>query len=211
MYYDRRAAEYEEIYHRDDPARQREIAAIAAAMRNALDGRLVLEVACGTGYWTGMAAEVARHVVAVDSSPAMLALAHEKGLPKEKVEFRQGDAYGLEPVEGIFNAGLANFWLSHVPKARLAEFLQGFHSKLEKGSTVFMADNLYVHGLGGDLVNEPGSEDTFKERKLSDGSVHKVLKNYYEAGDLRSILQPLSSGLHIEMGECFWWVRYQVA
>jgi len=37
-----------------------------------LRARRVLEVACGTGYWTRYAAAVAVQVVATDTSPAML-------------------------------------------------------------------------------------------------------------------------------------------
>ena len=49
-YYDRRAREYEHIYHRDDLVRQSEQAALAADLRESLCGRSVLDVACGTGY-----------------------------------------------------------------------------------------------------------------------------------------------------------------
>ena len=111
-YYDHRAREYEEIYHREDPVRRGELADIASAMRMLLSGCRVLEVACGTGYWTEVAAEVAQHVVAVDISADMLAVARSKGLSAEKVEFCQADSYMLGRVPGGFDAGLANFWFS---------------------------------------------------------------------------------------------------
>ena len=209
-YYGRRADDYEEIYHRDDPVRQREQAEVAAAMKQVLADRSVLEVACGTGFWTEIAAEVTQHVVALDMSPEMLALAQEKEFPPGKVEFLNADAYALQTVPGRFDAGLANFWFSHVPKPRVKEFLDGFHKRLGPGAVVLMADNVYVPGVGGTLITRPGIEDTFKLRKLPDGSEHEVLKNYYSADQLRSILSPLASELQVHVGKCFWWVSYTV-
>jgi len=74
-----------------------------------------------------------------------------------------------------------------------------------------MADNVYVPGLGGELITKPRCGDTFKRRGLSDGSQYEVLKNYYSADQLHEIFQPFSSELKIRMGECFWWVSYLAA
>src|SRR6058998_1664693 len=68
-YYSRRAPEYEEIYHRSDPVRQAEQQIIANEVRRLVQDRRVLEIACGTGYWTQFAAETAAHVCGIDSSP----------------------------------------------------------------------------------------------------------------------------------------------
>jgi SAM-dependent methyltransferase len=209
-YYNRRAPEYEQMWHRKDALRQAEQSVMASVLRQCFQGRRVLEVACGTGFWTAVIAEVAGHVCAIDASPQMLALAQEKGLPRHRVEFRQGDAFALETVAGEFNAGLANFWFSHVPKMRMEEFLREFHRRIGLGAVVFMADNVYVPGVGGELITCPGVVDTFKLRELADGSKHEVLKNYYQAGQLRELLASHSTGLEVHVGECFWWVSYYV-
>ncbi len=198
------------MWHRDDPVRQREQTAIRAAMKEIFGRRRILEVACGTGYWTQFVAEVADHILATDLSEEMLELAREKNLPPVKVQFQVVDAYALRSAPGSFNAGLANFWFSHVPKSRLDEFLRGFHHRLGAGAVVFLADNVYVPGLGGELVVRPGLEDTFKLRELADGSRHEVLKNYYDADQLRRILAPRAADLKTHVGQCFWWVSYRV-
>lgn len=210
-YYNHRAVEYEEIYHRQDPVRQKEQVEIAACMKNVLSNRCVLEIACGTGFWTAIVAEVAERVVAIDISDEMLAVAKAKGLSDEKVKFCTADAYSLDSIKKTFDAGLANFWLSHVSKSQLNDFLRGFHKKLISGAVVFMADNIYVPGIGGELIKQSGCEDTFKLRELSDGSRYKVLKNYYDENQLREIFEPFSSGLKVRMGTCFWWLSYLVA
>lgn len=206
-YYNRRAREYEAVYHRDDPIRQRELAEMETAIQKVMRGKRVLEVACGTGYWTERAVKTAEHITAIDAAPETLEIARAKKLPSDKVDFHLGDAYRLDGT-GTFDAGLAMFWLSHVPKARIDEFLRGFHVVLEKGSTVFMAENMLQAGIGGELIRKPGIEDTFKRRTLADGSVHEVLKNYYDRSELEALLSPFSTDLRVEMGTCFYRVRY---
>jgi len=210
QYYNRRAKEYEEIYHRKDPIRQKELAEIATMMKDVLSNRCVLEIACGTGFWTAVTAEVAEKVVAIDISDEMLAIAKAKGLSNKRVKFCNADAYSLDSIKKTFDAGLANFWLSHVPKSQLNDFLRGFNKKLISGAVVFMADNIHVPGIGGELIRESGCEDTFKLRELSDGSKYKVLKNYYDASQLLEIFEPFSLGLKVRMGDRSWWLNYLV-
>ena len=209
-YYDRRASGYEEGYERDDAVFQAELTEMIDAAKKTLADRRILEIACGTGYWTEKVAEVAEHITATDVSPVALAEAKKKNLDPAKVRFQETDAFDLTATSGKFDAGLACFWFSHVPKARIDEFLAGFHSRLGKGSLVFMADNTFEEGRGGEFIREEGAQDTFKIRTLSDGSKHKVLKNYYDEDQLKSILSPLSKNLTIHTGKWFWWVSYQV-
>ena len=57
-YYADRAAEYEDVYQK--PERQASIAWLNSHLRQTFANRAVLEVACGTGFWTQTLAEVAR-------------------------------------------------------------------------------------------------------------------------------------------------------
>ncbi len=208
-YYKERAAEYEQIYHRPDPTRQAEQLKLANDVKSAMRGNNVLEVACGTGYWTQFAAETAKHIVATDLSEETLAIARSKNLPPDVVEFRQADAFALTRDRDLFNAGLSMFWLSHVPRARLTKFLDGFHAALGTGSTVLIADNVLVEGIGGQLVKKPGEADTYKARTLENGTTYEILKNYFEEAELRRIFSQVRD-LRIELHSCFWWVQYKV-
>jgi SAM-dependent methyltransferase len=209
-YADRHAAEYEQIYHREDPVRQAELAAMSYIVTQAMAFRRVLEIACGTGYWTALLAPVAEHITGVDASEAMLAIARQKQLPADKIELRSGDAYALDEVEGDFDAALANFWLSHVPRSRLNSFLEGLHARLGSGAVVFMADNTYIPGIGGELLSKPGTNDTYKVRRLADGTQYDVLKNYFTRQELTDLFAPRARDLDIHMGECYWWLSYTV-
>jgi SAM-dependent methyltransferase len=211
-YYNRRAQEYEQIYRRDDPVRAAELTAIASAMCAALAGREVLEVACGTGYWTERLADCACRIVATDASSEMLKIARSKQMPAS-VSFAQADAFDPGTAGGPFDGGLANFWFSHVPRRRIPEFLHGLHERLTRTNDgrearLFMADNCYQEGIGGELVVIQGSDDTFKRRRLSDGSEHMILKNYYDAGQLAEIFGPFAKEIDVQVGTCYWWVSY---
>ena len=207
-YYNRRAGEYEAIYATSDPTRRAELTGIEAEVKTLLAGKRVLEIACGTGYWTAVAARTALHITATDASHEMLEIASAKALPPGIVTLLHGDAYDLASIPGEFDAAFANFWFSHIPRARLGDFLAKLQGKLLPGSLVFMADNVYVPGVGGELVHPPGSADSYKIRTLSDGSQHRILKNYYAEGELREILTPFAADLHVHVGSAYWWCAY---
>jgi len=209
-YYDQRATVYDGMYLRRDPVWRKDLESLADEMAKALIGRSVLEVACGTGFWTEIVSKTATRVVAVDSSEKMLELARKRKKRNANVEYVHGDAYSLKEVTGKFDAGLANFWFSHIPKSRIEEFLSGFHNKLERPATVFMADNHYVPGIGGQLITKLGIEDTFRLREEADGSKHEVLKNYYDRETLERLFSPQASDLKIHEMWYFWSVQYMV-
>lgn len=207
-YYELRAGEYEGLYYRSSERRD-ELQAVEAFLAGILRDRHVLEIAVGTGYWTEIVARSAASIVAIDRSPAMLVEAGRKAYPRHNVRLEIGDAYVLADVEGDFEAAMVNFWLSHVPRARIATFLDGLHQRLGGGALVFIADNVNVPGEGGELVEVPGCEDTFKLRELADGSRHRVIKNYLERDELEKLFAR-HDGFEYHCGIYYWWLRYNV-
>ena len=209
-YYSNRAREYEKIYNRNDNTRQQEQNEIKDKIREVFMNKSVLEVACGTGYWTEIISQVADTLTATDISEETLIEARKKNLEFRNVDLKIADSYKLDKIEGKFNAGCANFWFSHIPKSRIEEFIEGFHKRLEQGSVVFMADNVYVPHIGGELISKPNEEDTYKIRELSNGEKYEILKNYYTAYELETIFKKHTDDLQIKMGSCFWWIWYTV-
>src|SRR5687767_829437 len=112
-YYARRAAEYEKIFAK--PERQADLARMRSDIPALFEGRGVLEIACGTGYWTPLLASRARSVVALDYNEATLVIARPKAYPKGNASFVRGDAYALPDWNEKFSACYAGFWWSHVP------------------------------------------------------------------------------------------------
>jgi demethylmenaquinone methyltransferase/2-methoxy-6-polyprenyl-1,4-benzoquinol methylase len=96
-YYARRAAYYERVYFK--PERQADLRAMEAWLPTAFAGRHVLEVACGTGWWTPHGARDAASWLATDINPETMAVARSKRLPG-CVAFATVDAYTLAGLQG---------------------------------------------------------------------------------------------------------------
>lgn len=183
-YYVARASEYDGIYQK--PERQTDLRAIERWLPSRLAGSTVLEVACGTGYWTQFIAPVAQAVVAIDSAAETLRIAEQR-ISASNVEFRIGDAYALSRHGRAFDAAFAGFWFSHVPLQRQREFLLGLNVALEPGAKVVLLDNLYVEGSSSAISGQDADGNTYQSRMLGDGSMHRILKNFPAEAYLRSL------------------------
>jgi SAM-dependent methyltransferase len=108
-YYQARAAEYHEWflregrYDRGPEHRSQwfgEVAAVEAALHDALRSGEVLELACGTGLWTQHLVEQHSRVVAVDASPEAIAINRER-LQSDVVEYVVADLFAwVPPADG---------------------------------------------------------------------------------------------------------------
>ncbi len=176
-YYARRAAEYERIYEK--PERQKDLLHLREVLEKEFPGEDLLEIACGTGYWTEVIARSARSIVGIDANAEVLAIASNKDYGGCQVAFTVADAYGpLETVPADRTAGFHAFWWSHVPIARIPFFLEAFHAALPPGARIVMIDNLFVPGSSTPISRTDAGGNTYQVRRLEDGSEHEVLKNF---------------------------------
>lgn len=208
-YYSKRANEYERIYQK--PERQADLVWLGEILRRELAGHRVLELACGTGYWTDAIAGTAASVHATDASNEVLEIARSKQLDPAKVTFAPGDAYHPLPATPPFTAGFAGFWWSHVPRLQLPAFLENFHAAVAPGSRVVFADNRFVPGSSTPLSRHDDVGNTYQLRTLADGSRHEVLKNFPTPEELREILGPFSKQLDIFTSDHFWCASYRTS
>ena len=175
-YYRRRATYYERVYQK--PERQTELRAMEAWLPAVFKGRRVLEVACGTGWWTPFGARDAASWLATDLNPETMEVARAKAMPAQ-VRFETVDAYSLAELGAqTFDGAFAGCWWSHVPLARLAGWLATLHARLEPGARVVMLDNSFMQTSSTPLTRSDGDGNTYQNRTLDDGSVHEVLKNF---------------------------------
>ena len=175
-YYAQRATYYERVYHK--PERQADLRAMEARLPAAFAGRRVLEVACGTGWWTPHGARDASSWLATDLNPQTICLAQAKALPA-CVRFATVDAYSWQGLgDDIYSAAFAGCWWSHVPLQRLPQWLASLHTHLEPGARVVMLDNSYVQTSNLPITHTDAAGNTYQTRTLDDSSVHEVLKNF---------------------------------
>jgi 2-polyprenyl-3-methyl-5-hydroxy-6-metoxy-1,4-benzoquinol methylase len=202
-YYRRRAVEYEAIYA--IPERQRDLSTLRQQIPAAIRGARVLEIACGTGYWTQLVAGVAAQVVAIDLAEEPMSIARSKTYSKMP-SFAIADAYALPAALGCFDAALAVFWWSHVPRERIGEFLASLHGRLEPGARVVLMDNRYVEGSSTPISEIDARGNTYQQRRLADGSQVRVLKNFPSEAELRTWLP---SSVAVELLEYYWVAQYR--
>lgn len=208
-YYAQRAGEYEKIYQ--IPERQADIAVLLGILRHTLSGHDILEVACGTGYWTQLLAPQARSILATDINPEVIALAQRKTYGDGKVRFQLADALTLEGVEGSFTAGFAGFWWSHIDNAALRSFLESFHSKLTPGSLVVFADNNYVRESMHPIIRQDEHGNTYQLRRLENGSEFEVLKNFPTEEEFAQLLDGIGSNVEFTSLTYYWCLSYRIA
>ena len=209
-YYVRRAAYYERVYHK--PERQADLRAMEAWLSTQFVGRSVLEIACGTGWWTPHGAAQAKRWLATDLNPETFAVAQAKAMPAS-VGFRTVDAYtwdGLQPDE-TFDAAFAGCWWSHIPLQRLAPWLASLHARLAPGARVVMLDNSYVQASSTPISRRDADGNTYQQRPLDDGSSHEVLKNFPTTEEAIAALGPGVRDAQWLAYEHYWVLSYLTA
>ena len=207
-YYSKRAKEYEEVYHRPDKRRLKELQTLAKYITKTFKNRFVLEIACGTGFWTKHLIKSAKKILATDYNLSMLEIASLKLSKNPNIIFQQSDAYNPPTVSPKFNGAMANFWFSHIPKSKIVKFLDTLHSRLESKSVVVFVDDVFIKGLGGELIIKKNQKDTFKKRVLNSGEQFDILKNYYSKEELMKIFTKYSKRVEIKYLTNFWIVKY---
>jgi demethylmenaquinone methyltransferase/2-methoxy-6-polyprenyl-1,4-benzoquinol methylase len=208
-YYVQRAAYYERVYHK--PERQTDLRAMEAWIEEPFAGRDVLEIACGTGWWTPHAARRCRSWLATDVNPETMDVARSKNLPAS-VRFEQVDAYSLAELgERRFDAAFAGCWWSHVPLQRLPAWLERLHARLLPGARVVFLDNSYVQASSTPVTRRDGDGNTYQTRTLDDGSTHEVLKNFPAAEEAFAQLGPRARAPRWTAYTHYWVLDYTLA
>ena len=209
-YYRRRAQYYERVYHK--PERQSDLREMEAWIARLFRGRRVLELACGTGWWTPHGARDAVYWLATDLNPETMTLARHKALPAS-VEFAGVDAYTLGGLGAslTFDAAFAGCWWSHVPLGRLQPWLALLHARLQPGARVVFLDNSFVQTSNLPITHSDADGNTYQTRTLDDGSVHEVLKNFPTPDQVRAAAGPQASDFRWTAWEHYWAAGWTLA
>jgi SAM-dependent methyltransferase len=193
-YYAARAAEYDDWYLRrgryargpvHDLAWNADLDA-ATLWLDALplQGEIV-ELAAGTGWWSTLLAGKGALSI-YDAVEAPLDRARERLLAhglRAHIHVRDAWAEPDRPVDALF----CGFWLSHVPRARLAEFLGLARRWLKPGGTFAFIDSR-PDPHSGALDQAVSAEAEISERRLADGREYRVVKVFWQPAELEAAL-----------------------
>jgi ubiquinone/menaquinone biosynthesis C-methylase UbiE len=200
-YYQARAHDYESVYQK--PERQADLDRLRTWLANETLGLSVLEVACGTGYWTSVAARTASSIVATDFNSRPLEIARSKGLGCH-VTFVAADAFALPAYAQHFDAGMAHFWWSHLAVAERETFLRQFAAKLSAGAKLLMIDNNFVPGSSTPISRTDALGNTYQLRRLGTAGEYEVAKNFPTSAELRRDLAGLCDTVDVLQLPHYW-------
>jgi ubiquinone/menaquinone biosynthesis C-methylase UbiE len=208
-YYRARAPEYEQIYYRDNPVRRAEIDAEAKRLAELVSGKTVLELACGTGYWTRVMAQTSSHITASDIAPEALVEAKKKQFHCD-VTFVEADMFAHSFGENAFDLVALGFWFSHHPRQEYDRLFDILTGPLKKNGLIWMIDNNPPAEGSTEMschVDEFGNN--YKRRYLSDGRPFVILKNYFSHNDLEEIMRCRLTLCSLVYGQYYWSVVLQ--
>jgi SAM-dependent methyltransferase len=207
-YYARRAHEYERIYEK--PERQKDLEICRNLFRKMLAGRNVLEIACGTGFWTQVISQTANSITATDINEEVLQIARTKTYGCN-VRFQKADAFDLVPASpNDFTAGLAVAWWSHLRKSQIKSFFDRFHQLFPAGSLLVFMDNKFVPGSNTPISRTDDEGNTYQVRRLEDGSEHEILKNFPNENEIRAAVENSSAEISWTELTYYWILAYKL-
>jgi len=127
-----------------------------------------LDIGCGTGGFSRLLAQQARHVLALDLSPQMIRLAQERSARFNNIEYQVADVLKYELPVDHFDCIGSIATLHHLP---LEETLSRMKVALKVGGTLLILDLFKAESLSDYLVSIPAFYWNFvlrlwKQRRL---------------------------------------------
>ncbi len=206
-YYARRAPYYDDIYVKLE--RQPELIQLGQHLQASLSGKKVLEIACGTGYWTQVMAQTATHITATDINETMLEIARQKEYPRGNVAFQAIDMYALKPGTD-HDTLFGGFIWSHIPLQALGEWLDHLHSLLKPGSRFVFTDNNFVEGSSTPISTTDSHGNIFQERELPNGESYQIIKNFPQKSDFERVLKHRGKSVQVLDFTYYWVLAYEI-
>ena len=205
-YYKERAKEYEKIYEK--PERQEELDRATKILQEIFFDKEVLELACGTGYWTERIAKTARSILATDINEAVIDIARQKIFSKASVNFQVQDIFNLTP-EYKYDSLFAGFIWSHIRLQDLDNFLSVVHNCVNPGGTIVFMDNNFVADSSRPITETDKQNNTYQARKLENGKDYLVLKNFPTQAAIRETLGDKARDITFHSLKYYWLVTYK--
>ena len=183
-YYSARAREYDRVYEK--PERQSELDKIKSWIGERFHQQEVLDLACGTGYWSQYLARNAKSLTGADLSLEVLEIASARDYPVH-TEFIQSNLFSTPFLPGSFDSVFAGFIISHIERQQLPDFADTLIRLVRPGGRIVLVDNLYVERSSTPISRQDERGNTFQLRTLSSGETHEVLKNFPTISEIQKL------------------------
>ena len=201
-YYQKRAKEYDRVYQK--PERQADLKQLHLYLKKAFENKKVLEIACGTGYWTQTIAESCYHILATDINEEVLAIAKARDYGPASILYEQLDLWQLGKEGNNFDSVFGGFIWSHILKTDISKFLKKLQNQLTANGELIFIDNKYVEGSSTPIARTDEDGNTYQIRRLQNGETYEVLKNFPSEKEMESLKANLGFEMEWEELEYYW-------
>lgn len=185
-YYKSLARDYDKM--NDSPDFKRQLALVMSRVFPYFSGKTVIDVGCGTGYWTQTISSMAQKVSAIDNCPEMVSRARARMYPRH-VHVMQDNAYTLKTIAAKHSAAYVGFFWQHIPADMHVTFLRNLHAKLLPNSPVVILD--FATPQADEIFTRLGN-DSFVRKIIGDGSSLQVIRNIPEEIDLLTAVKGMA-------------------
>lgn len=206
QYYKERAKEYEQVYLK--PERQEDIQSVTTILQEQFLKKTVMEIACGTGFWTERIAQTATSILATDINEAVLDVAKQKHYANAPVIFERADIFNY-CSENRYEALFGGFIWSHIPLQNIDKFLRILNSYTSPDGTIVLMDNNFVQGSNSPITYTDEEENTFQTRRLENGTMHLIMKNFPTENFLKEKLEDIAIDIQFIKLKYFWMLCYK--
>ena len=207
IYYQKRAKEYELVYKKLE--RQNDLSLIKDYLCQQFIDKSIIEIACGTGYWTEILSSPAKSILASDINLDVIQIAQTKNYPKSNVTFEIQAIEDLKNVRGVFEGLFGGFIWSHIKKEELLDFLSVVLNQVQDESEIIFLDNKYVQGSSSPIVRTDKNGNTFQIRELESGEKYEIIKNFPDPDETKNMIDMLAEGFEWIDFEYYWIMKFK--
>lgn len=202
-YYNKRAKEYDRVYQ--IPEEQEDLAKATEFFQTIFANKTLLEIACGTGYWTEQIAKTATAILATDINRNVIDIAKTRQY-NNIVTFEIEDLFHLK-TKNKFDALFGGFIWSHILLQDLDNLLASLKKNIIENGTMVFIDSKPIEGRYHDKKRITRTDEfgnTFQTRQLEDGSTYEVLKNFPNNDFLYSKLSKIATNINFIDLDHYW-------
>lgn len=202
-YYNNRAKEYDKVYQ--IPEEQEDLAKATVFFQTIFANKTLLEIACGTGYWTEQIAKTATAILATDINRNVIDIAKTRQY-NNIVTFEIEDLFHLK-TKNKFDALFGGFIWSHILLQDLDNLLASLKKNIIENGTMVFIDSKPIEGRYHDKKRITRTDEfgnTFQTRQLEDGSTYEILKNFPNNDFLYSKLSKIATNINFIDLDHYW-------
>ena len=206
QYYDARAAEYDDFYFgrglsAEPGSETRRDLGLLSPIIGEFGGGRVLDLACGTGFFSEFYGRNSSRIVGVDISPRMLLESRVRysALCAEACTIR-ADVFSLPFASGAFDSCFVGFLLSHLDDREILALLGDIKWLMRANGRIAIVDSAWT-----DFRRKQGRARTSTQtREINDGRKFEIYKRYFTSKELGDLLGRAGlSVCSIEVGQVF--------